>query len=49
MQEVNKMKDNEKIVLTEKDIFGIYKGEDAKAELTAQMCNCCQTCKAGKC
>lgn len=41
--------DNEKITLTAEDVFGMYVGEDAEANLELQMCNCCQTCQAGKC
>lgn len=43
------MMEKEKIVLTEADIFGMYVSEDAKADLELQMCDCCQTCQAGKC
>lgn len=41
--------EKEKIVLTEADVFGMYVGEDVKANLELQMCNCCQSCQAGKC
>lgn len=43
------MMEKEKIVLIEADIFGMYVSEDAKADLELQMCDCCQTCQAGKC
>lgn len=45
----NKNVKNEKIVLTSKDVFGMYVSENAKANVELQMCNCCQTCQAGKC
>lgn len=43
------MMEKEKIVLTEADVFGMYVSEDATADLELQMCDCCQTCQAGKC
>lgn len=39
----------EKIIITEADVFGMYVSEDTKADLKLQMCNCCQSCQAGKC
>lgn len=41
--------ESEKIVLTANDVFGMYVSDDAEANLELQMCDCCQTCQAGKC
>lgn len=41
--------EKEKIIISETDVFGMYVSEDAKADLELQMCNCCQSCQAGKC
>ena len=39
----------EKIVISSSDIFGMYTSNDAQISLELQMCNCCQSCQAGKC
>lgn len=41
--------EEKKIVISETDVFGMYVTENAEANLELQMCNCCQTCQAGKC
>lgn len=41
--------ESEKIVLTANDVFGMYVSDDSEANLELQMCDCCQTCQAGKC
>lgn len=41
--------ENEKVTLSADDVFGMYVSENAEANAELQMCNCCQTCQAGKC
>lgn len=39
----------EKIVISNGDVFGMYTSNDAQMDIELQMCNCCQSCQAGKC